>query len=82
MEIEGHSLAKLFKQLGLDNTEQAIQGFIKKNTPLSSKVKLHEANFWNASQSSFLKQSKDDDADWAEIVDQLDAMLRRPNVES
>jgi hypothetical protein len=82
MEVEGHSLVKLFKQLGLDNTEQAIQGFIKKNTPLSSKVELHKANFWSASQSSFLQQSKDDDADWAEIVDQLDAMLRRPNVES
>jgi hypothetical protein len=82
MELEAHSLASLFKQLGLDNTEQAIQGFIKKNTPLSSGVDLHEASFWNASQSSFLQQSKDDDADWAEIVDQLDAMLRRPNTES
>jgi hypothetical protein len=82
MELEAHSLASLFKQLGLDNTEQAIQGFIKKNTPLSNGVDLHEARFWNASQSSFLQQSKDDDADWAEIVDQLDAMLRRPNTES
>jgi len=30
------------------------------------------------SQASFLKQIKDEDADWAEIADQLDALLRYP----
>ncbi|MEX1668300.1 DUF2789 family protein [Zhongshania guokunii] len=81
MEVEAHSLASLFKQLGLDNTEQAIQDFIKINAPLSSGVELHKAHFWSASQSSLLQQSKDDDADWAEIVDQLDAMLRRSDLD-
>ena len=38
--------------------------------------KLSQCGFWNSSQASFLKQVKDEDADWAEIVDQLNAMLR------
>lgn len=76
METPIHSLSTLFDQLGLDSTDQAIEGFINRNKPLPGHVELYEAGFWNASQASFLKQAKDDDADWAEIVDQLDAMLR------
>ena len=76
MSIHNPSLACLFEQLGLDNTDQAIQDFISQHSPLPGDVELHEANFWNSSQASFLRQSKDDDADWAEIVDQLDVMLR------
>ncbi len=76
MNIHNHSLACLFKQLGLDSTDQAIQDFINQNAPLPGNVELHKAKFWSSSQASFLQQSKDDDADWAEIVDQLDAMLR------
>jgi len=37
---------------------------------------LHEADIWNTSQASFLKQAVEEDADWAEIVNQLDTMLR------
>jgi len=76
METQNHSLASLFDQLGLDSTDRAIQAFIKKNAPLPASIELYKADFWNASQASFLKQSKDEDADWAEIVDQLDLMLR------
>jgi len=76
MEIHNHSLACLFEQLGLNSTDQAIQDFINQNAPLPGNVELHKADFWSSSQASFLQQSKDDDADWAEIVDQLNAMLR------
>ncbi len=76
MEAPTHNLTSLFKQLGLDNTNDAIDEFINNNKPLPGSVELHHADFWNASQASFLKQVKDDDADWAEIVDQLDTMLR------
>ena len=76
MNTHNHSLACLFEQLGLDSTEQAIQDFINHNAPLPANVELHRADFWSASQASFLRESKEDDADWAEIVDQLDAMLR------
>ncbi len=76
MEIFIHSMVSLFDQLGLENTNEAIDAFIGKNSPLPDNVMLHKADFWNASQSSFLKQMKDEDADWAETVDQLDVMLR------
>jgi len=76
MEIQTHSLASLFDQLGLNSTNQAIEDFTSRYKPLSGNIELYEASFWNASQASFLKQAKDDDADWADIVDQLDSMLR------
>jgi len=76
MEIPIHSMASLFEQLGLDSTVEAIEAFINTNGPLPGSVELYKADFWNASQASFLKQMKDADADWAEIVDQLDVMLR------
>ncbi len=76
MEPPIHNLNSLFDQLGLDSTDAAIEGFIKSNKPLLGNIDLHNADFWNPSQTSFLKQVKDEDADWAEIVDQLDSMLR------
>ena len=76
MENAIHSLSSLFKQLGLDNSTESITLFIDKNQSIPATIKLHQADFWNISQSSFLKEAKDLDADWAEIVDQLDALLR------
>ena len=76
METPIHSIASLFEQLGLDASEQAINAFISKHSPLPANVELCNADIWNASQATFLKQMKEDDADWAEIVDQLDTMLR------
>ena len=76
MEPPFHSLDSLFDQLGQGSTDAAIKDFINSNKPLSDNIELHNADFWNSSQASFLKQVKDEDADWAEIVDQLNAMLR------
>lgn len=71
-----HSINALFEQLGLESSDQAIETFIAEHSPLPAQVKLYEADFWNKSQRTFIQQMKDEDADWAEIVDQLDAMLR------
>jgi hypothetical protein len=76
LEAPIHSIVSLFDQLGLDSTEEAINSFIEKNRPLSDEIELHTAEFWSASQASFLKQELDNDADWVEIVNQLDVMLR------
>ena len=76
MEPHIHSLVSLFDQLGLDSTDKSIEDFINRNNPLPGNVELHKADFWSSSQASFLKQVKDEDADWADIVDQLDTMLR------
>ena len=79
MESPIHSLASLFDQLGLDSSDQAIENFIDDHRPLEGRIELHNADFWSVSQASFLKQEIDEDADWAEVVDQLDAQLRYPH---
>ena len=76
MESPVHTINALFEQLGLEDSDDAIQMFIEQHKPLASEVALHEAAFWNASQADFLRQAIEEDADWAEVVDQLDAMLR------
>jgi hypothetical protein len=37
----------------------------------------HQASFWTQAQASFLREAIEEDADWAELVDQLDVMLRK-----
>ncbi len=76
METPIHSMNSLFAQLGLGSSENEIDQFIDENRPLAKGVELHEASFWNESQSTVLKEMKEEDADWAELVDQLDARLR------
>ena len=71
-----HQFSDLFAQLGLPNDEQAIQQFIITNSPLRSDIDLADAPFWTASQAAFLKEEKLEDADWAELVDQLNLALR------
>lgn len=78
MEMPTHSLAALFDQLGLESTEAAIMWFVKAHGPVPDAVPLHEATCWSPSQAGFLKQAKEQDADWAEVVDQLNVMLRAP----
>ncbi|WP_070967398.1 DUF2789 family protein [Vibrio sonorensis] len=76
MEMHQHSIKDLFNQLGLGSTDWEIKDFIAKHSGLVVGTPIHEAFFWTDSQSQFLKQAIDEDADWAELVDQLDAMLR------
>jgi hypothetical protein len=38
---------------------------------------LADAFFWTKSQAEFLRDEILDDADWAEVVDQLDVLLRK-----
>ena len=76
MDTALHNLESLFEQLGLDNSDEAIAQFIKLHKAIPDDVVLHEAGFWTESQADFLRQSVEEDADWAEVVDHLDAMLR------
>ncbi|MCS5557882.1 MAG: DUF2789 domain-containing protein [Oceanospirillaceae bacterium] len=76
MEPPIHLLSALFEQLGLEGTEIAIKDFIDSHGPLAGNIELHKADFWSSSQASFLQQVKNEDADWAGIVDQFDALLR------
>jgi hypothetical protein len=71
-----HSIHSLFDQLGIDSSDQGIDAFVAEHGSLASNVKLHQADFWTEAQSAFLQQMTSEDADWAEIVDELDARLR------
>ncbi|MCP8900856.1 DUF2789 domain-containing protein [Gilvimarinus xylanilyticus] len=76
MEPPVHPLSALFDQLGLASESGEIESFIAAHRPLRADTKLAEAPFWNPSQKRFLQQAIADDADWAEVVDELDALLR------
>ncbi len=77
MDTATHDLPTLFAQLGLDNSDEAIEGFIHTYAgTLKDSAHLHQAPFWNAGQARFLADAIREDADWAEAVDSLSALLR------
>ena len=76
METPIHSMTDLFQQLGLDGEPAAIDAFVTKHRPLSDRVLLADAPFWNASQASLLREEKAKDGDWAVVVDALNTLLR------
>lgn len=81
MERPAHSMSNLFCQLGQASDETAIDHFIAMHRPLAGTVRLHEATFWTPAQASFLRDAIIDDADWAEIVEELNSALHAPHVQ-
>lgn len=79
MEYSFHDFTNLFAQLGLANDAESIQLFIRANSPLAPDVRLEDARFWTPAQSALIKDELVDDADWAQVVDRLNIVLRRPN---
>ncbi|MBY4677456.1 DUF2789 domain-containing protein [Marinobacterium arenosum] len=76
MDTSHHDLSTLFAQLGLPSSDREIKNFIKKHKNLQDDIRLDQAPFWNAAQARFLQEAILEDADWAEVVDQLDTSLR------
>lgn len=76
MNVDPPTLNALFGQLGLPSDEDAIDAFIEKNRGLNSKVRLEDAPFWSAAQSSFIRSALLEDSEWAEVIDQLNSRLR------
>lgn len=70
-----HSINDLFAQLGLASDEASIAHFILTHRALMSNVVLSEAAFWTPAQATFLREEILKDADWAEVIDQLNAEL-------
>lgn len=70
------SIETLFEQLGLEGSDQAVEAFVVQKGPIQKDVLLWNAEFWSPAQASLLKQMKEDDAEWAPVVDELDVMLR------
>ena len=77
MEHINHPFSELFEQLGLPADSASIQAFIETHSPLPEKTALADAPFWNAGQAAFLRNAWEEDADWAETVDQLNIALRK-----
>ena len=75
MDFSTHSINTLFQQLGLPATDSEIDSFFSRHK-LDPETRLIEAEFWSEAQVAFLKEALEEDADWVEIVDQLDARLR------
>lgn len=76
METFTHDLSHLFGQLGLSDKQSEIEKFIAAHKLSSFNGTLPEAPFWNSAQARFLKEGVVEDSDWAEAIDQLDALLR------
>jgi len=71
-----HCFADLFAQLGLPSDSHSIATFIGLHAPLADELDLPDAPFWTPAQASFLREAISEDADWAELVDDLNASLR------
>lgn len=77
MDTSAHTIETLFRQLGLPDRPDEIQSFIAEHKCASrDDTPLCELPFWSSSQAEFLGMALAEDADWCEVVDQLDALLR------
>ena len=63
--------------LDADVNFKVVRDFIERHAPLPGVVALADAPFWTAAQSRLLRETWAADADWAPLVDRLDAALRR-----
>jgi hypothetical protein len=75
LDTSSHTMKTLFEQLGLSSSDVAIENFVH-NNHLPEEIPLDHAACWSAGQAQFIREALDQDSDWSEIVDQLDAMLR------
>ncbi|RCW74616.1 DUF2789 domain-containing protein [Pseudorhodoferax soli] len=76
MDLSTHTMHDLFDQLGLASDEAAVQQFITRHRPVPEATALPDAAFWTPAQAQFLREQWQRDADWAEVVDQLNIALR------
>ncbi|GAA5190544.1 DUF2789 domain-containing protein [Ferrimonas gelatinilytica] len=75
MDTTPTDLTHLFEQLGLDPEQTAMDHFISTHR-LAPEQALEEAPFWTPSQRAFLREEKQQDAEWVETIDILDTLLR------
>lgn len=78
MDKSTHHFSDLFAQLGLPSDAPGIATFLSEHAPLAGNIKLQDAKFWSPAQAAFLREALLQDADWAELVDQLSEALRGP----
>lgn len=77
MEPNFHSLAELFRQLGLPDDDASIERFVDTHRGLPRGTSLCDAPFFNDAQRRFLRDAVSQDADWSEPVDELASRLAK-----
>lgn len=75
MEPLAPTMELLFAQLGESYGAADIVRFIAQHSPMAGQLALHEAPFWTPAQAAFLRDAIAQDADWAPVVDALNAGL-------
>lgn len=80
MDSNTHRFSEMFAQMGLPTDNAGIEDFLRRHSPLPDDITLPNAPFWTPSQAAFLREEWQEDADWAELVDQLNLALRAPVV--
>ena len=78
MDSTNHRFSDLFAQMGLPTDNAGIEAFLREHSPLAPDIELANAPFWTTAQAAFLREEWRDDADWAQLVDQLSLALRAP----
>lgn len=71
-----YDLRALFEQLGLPDDVDSIEAFIQSHS-LDPNLAIEEAPFWNPAQASFLREELQKDAEWAPVIDELNALLHK-----
>jgi hypothetical protein len=77
MELLAPTMTCLFAQLGEADDAIAIAHFIERNGQLAGGTHMYEAHCWSASQATFLHDAIAQDANWAPVVDELNALLHK-----
>lgn len=76
MEKYHTTMSDLFEQLGLASEDSDIEQFISKHKGLRQGVHIEDADFWSRQQAEFIRSSLLEDAEWAELIDQLNTRVR------
>ena len=79
METSTHNLSALFAQLGLPSGLDEIDRFIRQHQIAVLQVPLEQATFWTPAQADFLREALQEDSDWSDAVDELNARLHPQN---
>lgn len=79
MDTSKHDLAAFFDQLGLPSNAQYINHFITTHH-LPPDMPLAQASFWSRSQAMMIAEALAEDSDWAEVADELAALLSAPTL--
>lgn len=70
------TMEQLFAQLGLASDPAMIERFIMTHRLSDCHQPLDQAAFWTTNQATFLHDEKENDAEWAILIDTLDSELR------